>query len=110
MVQQSGAASDSDAPSIAQGSSEDPAGLLERIARGILVERLGRGQVDPRRGEFRLEVESGRMIDSGEAGRPVAGATAVVQPGGSVRDAEVVQAADRLGLAMIVTGTRHFRH
>jgi len=39
-----------------------------------------------------------------------AGATAVVQPGGSVRDAEVVAAADRLGLAMIVTGTRHFRH
>jgi phosphoribosylaminoimidazolecarboxamide formyltransferase/IMP cyclohydrolase len=39
-----------------------------------------------------------------------AGATAVVQPGGSVRDAEVVQAADRLGLAMIVTGVRHFRH
>ena len=39
-----------------------------------------------------------------------AGATAVVQPGGSVRDAEVIQAADRLGLAMIVTGVRHFRH
>jgi len=39
-----------------------------------------------------------------------AGATAVVQPGGSVRDAEVVQTADRLGLAMIVTGARHFRH
>ena len=39
-----------------------------------------------------------------------AGATAVVQPGGSVRDAEVVQAADRLGLAMVVTGARHFRH
>ena len=39
-----------------------------------------------------------------------AGATAVVQPGGSVRDAEVLQAADRLGLAMIVTGARHFRH
>ena len=39
-----------------------------------------------------------------------AGATAVVQPGGSVRDAEVIEAADRLGLAMIFTGTRHFRH
>jgi phosphoribosylaminoimidazolecarboxamide formyltransferase/IMP cyclohydrolase len=39
-----------------------------------------------------------------------AGATAVVQPGGSVRDAEVIEAADRLGLAMIVTGARHFRH
>jgi len=39
-----------------------------------------------------------------------AGATAVVQPGGSVRDADVVQAADRLGVAMVFTGTRHFRH
>jgi phosphoribosylaminoimidazolecarboxamide formyltransferase/IMP cyclohydrolase len=40
----------------------------------------------------------------------VAGATAVAQPGGSVRDEEVTQAADRLGLAMVFTGARHFRH
>ncbi len=39
-----------------------------------------------------------------------AGATAVVQPGGSVRDAEVIAAADERGLAMIFTGKRHFRH
>jgi phosphoribosylaminoimidazolecarboxamide formyltransferase / IMP cyclohydrolase len=39
-----------------------------------------------------------------------AGATAIIQPGGSVRDQEVIAAADRLGLAMIVTGVRHFRH
>jgi phosphoribosylaminoimidazolecarboxamide formyltransferase/IMP cyclohydrolase len=39
-----------------------------------------------------------------------AGATAVIQPGGSVRDQEVVEAADRLGLAMVFTGIRHFRH
>src|SRR5262245_43315138 len=39
-----------------------------------------------------------------------AGATAVVQPGGSLRDDEVVAAADRLGVAMILTGVRHFRH
>jgi phosphoribosylaminoimidazolecarboxamide formyltransferase/IMP cyclohydrolase len=39
-----------------------------------------------------------------------AGATAVVQPGGSVRDAEVIEAADRLGVAMAFTGVRHFRH
>jgi phosphoribosylaminoimidazolecarboxamide formyltransferase/IMP cyclohydrolase len=39
-----------------------------------------------------------------------AGATAIIQPGGSVRDAEVVAKADELGLAMVVTGTRHFRH
>ncbi len=39
-----------------------------------------------------------------------AGATAVVQPGGSVRDAEVIAAADERGLAMVLTGKRHFRH
>jgi len=39
-----------------------------------------------------------------------AGATAIIQPGGSVRDQDVIDAADRLGLAMIFTGVRHFRH
>jgi phosphoribosylaminoimidazolecarboxamide formyltransferase/IMP cyclohydrolase len=39
-----------------------------------------------------------------------AGATAVVQPGGSVRDAEVIAAADEHGMAMVLTGKRHFRH
>jgi phosphoribosylaminoimidazolecarboxamide formyltransferase/IMP cyclohydrolase len=39
-----------------------------------------------------------------------AGATAVIQPGGSVRDAEVVRAADEAGIAMVFTGMRHFRH
>jgi len=38
------------------------------------------------------------------------GATAVIQPGGSVRDEEVIAAADKLGLAMVFTGIRHFRH
>jgi len=39
-----------------------------------------------------------------------AGATAVAQPGGSVKDADVIAAADRLGIAMVFTGRRHFRH
>jgi phosphoribosylaminoimidazolecarboxamide formyltransferase/IMP cyclohydrolase len=38
------------------------------------------------------------------------GITAVIQPGGSVRDQDVIEAADRLGLAMVFTGIRHFRH
>ncbi len=38
------------------------------------------------------------------------GVTAVIQPGGSIRDEEVIAAADRLGLAMVFTGVRHFRH
>jgi len=39
-----------------------------------------------------------------------AGATAVIQPGGSMRDAEVIAAADAAGIAMVLTGMRHFRH
>ena len=39
-----------------------------------------------------------------------AGATAAIQPGGSVRDAEVIAAADERGMAMVFTGIRHFRH
>ncbi|MFM1816372.1 MAG: bifunctional phosphoribosylaminoimidazolecarboxamide formyltransferase/IMP cyclohydrolase, partial [Pseudomonadota bacterium] len=39
-----------------------------------------------------------------------AGATAVIQPGGSIRDEDVIKAADEQGLAMVFTGMRHFRH
>jgi phosphoribosylaminoimidazolecarboxamide formyltransferase/IMP cyclohydrolase len=39
-----------------------------------------------------------------------AGASAVIQPGGSIRDEEVIAAADAAGLAMVFTGMRHFRH
>ena len=39
-----------------------------------------------------------------------AGVTAIAQPGGSVRDEEVIAAADKAGLAMLFTGVRHFRH
>jgi phosphoribosylaminoimidazolecarboxamide formyltransferase/IMP cyclohydrolase len=38
------------------------------------------------------------------------GVTAIVQPGGSVRDEEVIAAADKLNLAMVFTGVPHFRH
>jgi phosphoribosylaminoimidazolecarboxamide formyltransferase/IMP cyclohydrolase len=38
------------------------------------------------------------------------GVTAFIQPGGSVNDAQVIEAADRLGVAMVFTGVRHFRH
>ena len=38
------------------------------------------------------------------------GATAAIQPGGSVRDEEVIRAADEHGIAMVFTGIRHFRH
>jgi phosphoribosylaminoimidazolecarboxamide formyltransferase/IMP cyclohydrolase len=39
-----------------------------------------------------------------------AGATVIVQPGGSIRDSEVIEAADEHGVAMVFTGERHFRH
>jgi phosphoribosylaminoimidazolecarboxamide formyltransferase / IMP cyclohydrolase len=39
-----------------------------------------------------------------------AGATCVIQPGGSMRDQEVIDAADEQGVVMLFTGTRHFRH
>ena len=39
-----------------------------------------------------------------------AGATSVIQPGGSVRDDDVIAAADEAGIAMVFTGMRHFRH
>jgi phosphoribosylaminoimidazolecarboxamide formyltransferase/IMP cyclohydrolase len=39
-----------------------------------------------------------------------AGVSAIIQPGGSVRDAEVIATADQLGLAMVMTGKRMFRH
>jgi len=39
-----------------------------------------------------------------------AGVTAIIQPGGSIRDAEVIRAADEAGIAMVFTGIRHFRH
>jgi phosphoribosylaminoimidazolecarboxamide formyltransferase/IMP cyclohydrolase len=39
-----------------------------------------------------------------------AGIAAIIQPGGSVRDPEVIAAADRAGIAMVATGVRHFRH
>ena len=39
-----------------------------------------------------------------------AGATAIIQPGGSIRDEEVIKAADEQGIAMVFTGMRHFRH
>jgi phosphoribosylaminoimidazolecarboxamide formyltransferase/IMP cyclohydrolase len=41
---------------------------------------------------------------------PKAGIKAVIQPGGSMRDAEVIAAADEHGIAMVFTGVRHFRH
>ena len=50
------------------------------------------------------------VILAAEAPAAEAGATCAVQPGGSVKDAEVIAAADERGMAMVCTGRRHFRH
>ena len=72
------------------------------------------------RGDARADSDIDLLIETGPRTPPwfpggllvaiEAGATAVIQPGGSVRDNEVIAAANRLGLAMVFTGVRHFRH
>ena len=57
-----------------------------------------------------LNVGSESAVDEVLAEVAAAGATAVIQPGGSVRDQEVIDAANRLDLAMVFTGMRHFLH
>ena len=65
-------------------------------------ERAAKGAVAASDAFFPFADGPGLLLD--------AGVTAIVQPGGSVRDAEVLAAVDAAGAAMLVTGTRHFRH
>ncbi len=98
-------------------------------SNGVVIARdratLGIGQGQPSRvGSVRLAIEKAgerarQAVAASDGFFPFpdgvqllakAGVTAVIQPGGSVRDAEVVAAADAAHLAMLVTGIRHFRH
>jgi len=75
----------------------------EEAARAAgLAESLARGSVVASDAFFPF---ADGLIAAAEAG-----ATAVIQPGGSLRDAEIIKAADDAGLAMLFTGVRHFRH
>jgi phosphoribosylaminoimidazolecarboxamide formyltransferase/IMP cyclohydrolase len=70
---------------------------------------IGAGQMS------RVDAVNVAVVKAQSAGRGLdaaakAGATAIVQPGGSVRDPEVIAAADEHGIAMVFTGRRHFRH
>ena len=67
--------------------------------------RVLRGARHPARSAVRLFSDADGLLAAAEAG-----ATAVIQPGGSIRDDEVIAAADDKGLAMLFTGIRHFRH
>ena len=71
--------------------------------------RLG-GMLSGRREEddFAAELEAHVALHTEEGIR--AGVTAAIQPGGSVKDTDVVAAADAAGIAMVVTGQRHFKH
>ena len=82
------------------------AGQMSRVESvQIAAQRAG----DRARGSVMASDAFFPMADGIEAAA-AAGVTAVIQPGGSIRDAEVLAAADRLGLAMVYTGHRHFRH
>jgi phosphoribosylaminoimidazolecarboxamide formyltransferase/IMP cyclohydrolase len=74
----------------------------EAAAKAGLAEPLTRGSVVASDAFFPF---ADGLIAAAEAG-----VTAVIQPGGSMRDAEVIAAADERGLAMVFTGVRHFRH
>ncbi len=85
-----------DSARIAAGKSEDAAraaGVAEPLTRGSVVAS-----------------DAFFPFADGLEAAIAAGATAVIQPGGSVRDAEVIAAADKAGVAMVFTGMRHFRH
>jgi phosphoribosylaminoimidazolecarboxamide formyltransferase/IMP cyclohydrolase len=75
------------------GEAATAAGLTESLVKGSVVAS-----------DAFFPFADGLLVAAG------AGATAVIQPGGSVRDDEVIKAADEAGLAMVFTGVRHFRH
>jgi len=93
------------------------------IARDLATVGVGAGQMS-RVDSVRLGIEKARTPVAGGAlasdaffpfadgpeAAVAAGVTAIVQPGGSIRDDEVFDAADAAGVAMVVTGRRHFRH
>jgi phosphoribosylaminoimidazolecarboxamide formyltransferase/IMP cyclohydrolase len=82
------------------------AGQMSRVdAVGLAVKRAGErsdGSV--------LASDAFFPFADGVEAAAAAGVRAIAQPGGSIRDAEVIAAADRLGLAMVLTGVRHFKH
>jgi phosphoribosylaminoimidazolecarboxamide formyltransferase/IMP cyclohydrolase len=93
------------------------------VARGGATVGIGAGQMS-RVDSVRLAVEKARVdlrgsalasdaffpFADGPALAIEAGVSAIIQPGGSIRDDEVVAAAEEAGVAMVMTGRRHFRH
>jgi len=93
------------------------------LAKDNMTVGVGAGQMN-RVGSAKIAIEQAKdlakgsvlasdaffpMSDTVEAAA-AAGITAIIQPGGSVRDQESIDACNRFGIAMIFTGTRHFKH
>ncbi|HXE58047.1 MAG TPA: bifunctional phosphoribosylaminoimidazolecarboxamide formyltransferase/IMP cyclohydrolase [Gemmatimonadales bacterium] len=85
------------------------AGQMSRVDSSFLAVHKARQQGHDPRGSV-LASDAFFPFADGVDEAAAAGVTAVIQPGGSVRDAEVVAAADRHGIAMVFTGRRQFRH
>ena len=85
------------------------AGQMSRIDSARIAVRKGADAGTPVKGSVMASDAFFPFPDGIEAAAE-AGATAIIQPGGALRDDEVVKAADEAGLAMVMTGVRHFRH
>ncbi len=85
------------------------AGQMSRVDASFLAAHKARQQGHDTRGAV-LASDAFFPFADGVEEAAAAGATAIIQPGGSVRDAEVISAADRHGIAMVLTGKRQFRH
>jgi phosphoribosylaminoimidazolecarboxamide formyltransferase/IMP cyclohydrolase len=85
------------------------AGQMSRVDSSFLAVHKARAQGHDPAGSV-LASDAFFPFADGVEEAAAAGVAAIIQPGGSVRDAEVVAAANRRGMAMVLTGTRQFRH
>ena len=85
------------------------AGQMSRVDSSFLAVHKARQQGHDPRGSVMASDGFFPFPDGVDEAAPP-GVTAIIQPGGSVRDAEVISAADRHGIAMVLTGRRQFRH
>ncbi len=85
------------------------AGQMSRVDSSFLAVHKARQQGHDPRGSV-LASDGFFPFPDGVEAAAAAGVTAIIQPGGSVKDEDVIAAADRLGLAMVLTGSRQFRH
>ncbi|MDX2120556.1 MAG: bifunctional phosphoribosylaminoimidazolecarboxamide formyltransferase/IMP cyclohydrolase, partial [Gemmatimonadota bacterium] len=85
------------------------AGQMSRVDSSFLAVHKARQQGHDPRGSV-LASDAFFPFADGVEEAAAAGITAIIQPGGSVRDAEVIAAADKHQIAMVITGKRQFRH